>query len=245
MNFDELLDDEFCEPPKGVFDNVENIFPIIGCECNIVDDFSLGTGFFINETGYFLTAAHVLKNKKRSYKALINDEKYDFEVVYIEYIVSSKQVPPICRDLAICKISNFKKDISISYLFNSDFLVNQTVFFSGYRLINTPCKIDELEVLGKKFVYLYKLKSKDLKHESAIRITSISGNDILDNRLICSNTRSLNIEELHGMSGGPVYYEKSVFGMLIGDCYILSEYIVEKLNELKIDYKSDSNSINI
>jgi hypothetical protein len=43
--------------------------------------------------------------------------------------------------------------------------------------------------------------------------------------------------KLKGIDGGPVYYENEVYGMLIGDCYILSEYIVKKLKELNINYK--------
>ncbi len=237
MNFDEILDNKYQEPPTGVFDNIENIFPIIGFECNREDDFSSGTGFFINEKGYFITAAHVLKNKKQIYKVLIEDVKYDFEVIFIEYIDSNKQTPPICRDLAICKILNYHFNITLNYSFNSNFLVDKSVFFSGYRRINQPCKVDEIEVFHKKFVYLYKLTSNDLKSDSPIRAKTNNGEEFLDNRLICKNTRSLNIKEYHGMSGGPVYSEKSVFGMLISDSYILSDYIVEKLNELEIDYK--------
>ena len=84
MNFDELLDDEFREQSIGVFDNIENIFPIIGYEYNKIEEASLGTGFFINGNGIFLTAAHVLKNKEKYSYALINNEKYDIEIIFIE-----------------------------------------------------------------------------------------------------------------------------------------------------------------
>lgn len=233
----DFIDDHFAEPPKGVFDNIKNIFPIIGCIFNDNDDFSLGTGFFINENGYFITAAHVLKNKELFYKALISDVKYDFEVIYFEYTETSNQSPLICLDFAICKIIDFQLNIAINFYLNSEPLVNQVVKFSGYMRINQPHKVAEIEVFSEKSVYLYKLTSNDMKYDKPYREKTTNGEQLIDNRLICKNTRSFKIKEYHGMSGGPVYTDNCVLGMLISDSYILSEYIVEKLSELKIYFK--------
>lgn len=235
MDFDEMLDIEFQEQPTGVFDNVENVFPIIGCECNKIKEDSLGTGFFIKDDGVFLTAGHVLKDKSKSYFAIIKNEKYEFKVLFFEYPDSDNQETPICLDLAICQIIGLKINIPIVYSFFCNSLEDKKVFYSGYQGKNSQNIISSVETFNKYHAYLYKFSDNDKKLNSTD--SKIIVNGISDKRPICDNVKSLtNKREVKGMSGGPVYSEKNVFGMLIGDSYILSEYIVGKLNELKIDY---------
>lgn len=239
MNFEEMLDDEFKEAPIGVFDNIENIFPIIGCECNNIKEDSLGTGFFINDVGVFLTAGHVLKDKSKSYYAIIKNEKYKFKVLFSEYPDNGNQEPPNCCDLAICQIIGLKLNIPIVYSFVCNSLEDKKIFYSGYQGKNSQNIISSVETFNKYHAYLYKFSDNDEKLNDAERKLIVNGIEFFDKRAICDNVKSFKCKrKVNGMSGGPVYYDKNVFGMLIGDSYILSEYIVEKLNELKIDYKS-------
>lgn len=236
----DFIDEKFNEPPKGVFDNTENVFPIIGFGNDEPNDFSLGTGFFINENGYFLTAGHVVIDKTKSYFAIINKERYKFEIVFIEYVDKEKQDVPICRDLAICRLIDLNSTIpeDYSFIFNSD--EDKIVFYSGYQMKSLPSRITYVEIDDEKKVSLYKLKDKDIKLKEQQRKILVCNGEFSDKRPICDNVKSLKEERIvKGMSGAPIYFEKSVFGMLIGDCYILSEYIVEKLNKYKIQYKSE------
>jgi len=140
--------------------------------------------------------------------------------------------------LAICQIIDLKKIIPVVYSFSCNSLKNKKVFHSGYQGKNSQNIIASVEVFDKSYVYLYKFSDNDIKLNTAESKAIVNGIEISDKRSICENVKSLiNKRKVNGMSGGPVYSEKSVFGMLISDSYILSEYIIEKLNELKIDYK--------
>ena len=109
------------------------------------------------------------------------------------------------------------------------------MFYSGFMRRNSPNIIDAVRVFDNRYAYLYKFIDKDVKLNSVERMVFVNGEGISDKRPICDNVKSLtSAREVKGISGGPVYYGKSVYGMLIGDSYILSEYIIEKLNKLNI-----------
>ncbi len=238
MDIDDDLMDLFEEGSKKTIFEIklnEWIFPIIGKNCPDTGNPSSGTGFFVNNHGYFVTAGHVLKNKKQTYKAVIKGIEFDFKLVFIEYIDKDKQEPPLCKDLAIGKI-DIENEKIISCFFDTNNADGKTLNYSGYK--QEPPRI----ILKRELVYFYNYQATDEKLEEGRRLNNFNGADIIvDKRPICENTRSLKlIEGIHynGLSGGPVYFEKSIFGMFIGNEYIKSTYIIEKLKQLNISFNT-------
>ncbi len=236
MNEYDFIDKEFCNPQIGVFDNIEKLFPIIGRTHESYDDFSLGTGFLINEDGYFFTAGHVIYDTSRSYFIIVKDHHYKFEVVFLEHEEHSNLGNTICRDLAICKIIGLDFKIPVDYSFSLD-CDDKKVYYSGFQLKSSPTKIATIEITSSVYAYLYKLMDEDIKTCKPKKYVKTYNVDYTDYRPMCQNVKSFKTEKVvKGMSGGPVYSNTRVFGMLISNCYILSEYLVGKLYEYKIQY---------
>jgi hypothetical protein len=235
MNIDDLYSDIWDVEPSGIDNNSAEdekfwIFPIIGNEYIGSDNCNNGTGFFVNNDGYFITAGHVLKSDELTYKAIIDNKEFGFIILFKEYLGVCDQKLPICKDIAICKI---EIKLNIEYFLSTSYPKNKTLHFSGYSknpigtAINPTTQSD---------LYLNHCQSMDAK---ATKSRIIAGDE--DCRPICDNTRSLNLENeirYNGISGGPVYLGKSIYGMMIGKEYILSEYITQKLIELKITYNT-------
>lgn len=234
------MDDFFNEDLFDEDQNLKNdeikleewIFPIIGRSCGETNTVSLGTGFFINNEGYFVTAGHVLKKIEQIYKAVIDDNEYDFELIFIEYMIKESQNPPICKDLAICKLKNkIKKEIS--YVLDSNFSSGKILTLDGFSKQNYPGRATIGAQRTNQHFYRWVATAQDIKKQDPGEIK----NTDIDKRPYCKNTRSLVVKrELNGLSGGPVYDNTSIYGMLISNEYILSEYIIEKLDQLKIPF---------
>lgn len=232
MHIDDLYADILDEDPFEDNDNSKDddyqwLFPIKGYESSKNIFFDNGTGFFVNNTGYFVTAGHVLKNTELTYKAIINNLELDFDVIFREYVSVKCQDSQSCNDLAICKI-NIQKHVD--HYFDTNYPINKMVHFSGYsRGIINGIQINPIKIGDLYQQHCQGVDEKSIKPR------------IEDNRPICNNTRSLKLTEglrYGGLSGGPVYDGKSVYGMLIGSEYILSEYIIEKLHPLNIPFNT-------
>jgi hypothetical protein len=208
----------------------EWVFPIIGYKFgnNILSEY--GTGFFVNNEGYFITAGHVLQNNDLYFKAQIDGQLIDFEIVHIEYISKNEQRPPICKDFAICKMnfnSKFNCKLIQTYLEDGKISISGCTVKPVSKLTISPIKN------GDFYISMVKIKNEKLNSPRKLPEKE------LDYRPICKNTMSLILpEEIHydGMSGGPVYRANNIYGMFIGIEYIQTEYIIEKLNQFKIPF---------
>lgn len=69
----DIFEDNSNEKPEK--QNFENwVFPIIGRISSVDKIYSNGTGFFINNEGFFVTAGHVIENQTLAYKVFLNDK---------------------------------------------------------------------------------------------------------------------------------------------------------------------------
>lgn len=214
----------------------EWVFPIISRKFGESNLASFGTGFFINNEGHFITAGHVLGDSNKAYKAFINEKEYDFEILHIE---NTKKEPPICEDLAICIITNLESKTKYEHAFVENNINGENLYFSGYSLSKIfGCLIRTIWISENEILYLLTPNAHDEKIFEATRKVQIVGGEIIvDLRPICENVRSLVLKrDFNGLSGGPVYKDKSIYGMLIGKEYILSDYIVEKLKQFNIKF---------
>lgn len=115
--------------PRNLVDRVVLEFENIGLKVNLIErdeplKGSQGTGFFINESGYILTCAHVLGNEKEA-TIWANDKRYEADLI-------SKDDE---NDLAILKIRN--EDNNIYPLFfreKEKISLGESVYAMGYPL---------------------------------------------------------------------------------------------------------------
>jgi hypothetical protein len=235
MNIEELYGNVFGDNPIPQYENNNNevylkwLFPIVAKKSSEQTGFSKGTGFFVNNDGYFVTAGHVLKKSELAYFAIINNQEIEFKILYLEYLNIESQDGIVCRDLAICKLdlqSNYK-----NYLCEEDSNTS-SLDVSGYksqhqgRLAINPIKQREY------YLHTYSAKIELSKVEIKLKFTK-------DTRYKCTNTNSLTFDDglkYNGLSGGPVYLGKKIYGLLISNEYVLSSYIISKLDELGIKY---------
>lgn len=208
----------------------EWVFPILGYKGNDPNHSEYGTGFFVNNNGYFITAGHVLKNNDLCYKAQIAGQLLDIEVVYFEHISKNDQRPPICKDFAICRM-NYRPNIIFKLIQQQ--VITGKVNISGCTI--TPLSKLTINPVKNGNFYINMICAGAEKVNSPRDLPENS----LDYRPICENTMSLKLQEgihYNGLSGGPVYFENTILGMFIGFEYIQSNYIVEKLDQFKIPF---------
>jgi hypothetical protein len=225
--FDNLLDDEQVNEDENI-ELTNWIFPIISLKENGSIQYE-GTGFFVNNIGYFVTAGHVLNKKDSLFKAIVNGDEFEFEILHFE---NENKTPPICEDLAICSIKNFSIKLNLEHTLSDVIICNEVLTFSGYsNKINLDQIKKKVWIDANSSVNFYVNEAIDEKRSNSKR----SCGGISDLRYSCKNVRSLNINDHYfGLSGCPVYKNKIVYGLLISDDYILSKYIIEKLNALEI-----------
>lgn len=138
--------DFHCVPSKSKKDNVvkENN---INFDDDKIYDLGIGTGFFVNNKGNFLTNSHVVDNNCQSYKARVNE---NLEFFKISIISNDKK-----NDLIIGKIDSTKKTNYIK--FAKTISLGEDIFVAGFPLSNV-------------------LKSKTIKINKGI-VSSMSGAD--------------------------------------------------------------------
>lgn len=225
MNDDFILDwNDEIQPEE--FSPSDWIFPIIGKTKETTIVLETATGFYINNDGYFITAGHVLKNKELDFYAVIEEVEHSFLIIHEEHLEINDQ-KDICLDLAICKLN---LQVKMENKFCIDAPSVKMVSVSGYkRNPQSRISIQPIKQAGLYF-HTYSLE----KGLSNIDLKQKYSKDI---RYSCSNTNSLKLSDgvkFDGLSGGPVYLGKHIYGMLIGSEYICADYILSKLEEFGI-----------
>ena len=213
----------------------ETIFPILGflktdksCD-NLI---RLGSGFFINNSGNFISVAHNFnkyKNKETNEEyelncfAYIDNELLEIEILYYEYNRDENGCQ-IYKDLAIGHIaikSNILK-LQNDKLSNIDTLIGYSI-----RKLNYPifCEVHFKENL----FYLYEIP------------ISTTGNCLYINKIKIASFPNVlffkETEDLFGLSGCPVLNNDKIVGVLSSKCFIKREYFLEIINlKLNIEF---------
>lgn len=203
----------------------KRIFPILGflrTDLSHKDLIRLGTGFFINGKGHFFSVAHnFVKYKKPMSEeelnvdclAFIDGELHEIKIIHNEYNrYESDENDPDYKDFVIGKID---VDSSEEYIArNSD----KNVIVGYSKNILPHEQINQLDFNGNQFrLYEIPISITDnaLRH-NGIFITSFP------------NVLFFNVSDnLHGLSGGPVIYNKEILGVLSSKCFVKSDYLFQ------------------
>ncbi|MDE6019746.1 MAG: hypothetical protein K2H01_01935 [Ruminococcus sp.] len=187
----------------------------------------IGSGFLLNRDGLFISAAHNFKNKENTFFAVYDSKRYEIIEILNEYKKrdSYTEEDHECKDLYIGILKNFNP----SRDFNPGILSKE----------NTNC--DELRVEGYNSFqeapfHRYQYENTELYHK-LLRATKPNDNLIL---IGLRNSRENvlpfyipNSKKYGGLSGGPVFIGKQIYGCFIGDVFITSPYIICKLKEMR------------
>jgi hypothetical protein len=109
------------------------IFAIIGLKADKMDR-NIGTGFFINESGGFVTAAHTFKKAIEgwTYFAIINKSPVSLKPFYIEYSDLELQVAPTHQDLCLGCLTLEQPTEYLEFSLSKELAANDKLEFKGY-----------------------------------------------------------------------------------------------------------------
>lgn len=212
------------------------IFPILVYDSEGKNQVDTGTGFFINEMGYFVSAGHVFKNSKEKFFAEVGDLKLPIKIVYKEYLERDDQKTGEYRDLMFGKIIHELAGIAPLSL-ASNIASCQSFIAKGYskQIINEPNTTieelweDDVDSFSNELRY-YELPFRFMDNHIYFNPDQIFMNGF------CINMKGQN---MYGMSGGPVICNDLVSGVLVTtDNCVGSTYIMSKLKDLNIYFKS-------
>ena len=229
MEIDDLdIDDEYINVSSEMEDNCLAIYSH--------ENDSLGTGFIIDSDGTFLSAGHVFKDTSVENYAYYKNTKYKYDTIFLEYmpIDEYSKENEYCRDLFIGRLLDFheKVDNSFHLADSSSLKIKDSLFVIGYskhsNVIGTSQTIDNTTLYLNK-IHTALCSPSDIIQENKYRN--------MDLRLSMKNIRTIelnNIERFHGLSGGPVFRNKEIFGVFLADLFITSEYIMDILKNLVV-----------
>lgn len=186
----------------------------------------VGTGIIMSKDGIFISAAHNFKDKKKEYKILYQGQSYEFEILYEEYIKGK-------QDLAICIITKFD-----SYLLDGISLpkfgecknleIGSPVDVVGYKSIRCyACELlsEDRNTTGKSFY-------KHRVHKQIIN--ACNGQDRVEqdfNNEIMFYLDLRQTKYFGGFSGGPVYKDNLLYGIVLSNYFLKIDYILDKIKQ--------------
>lgn len=193
-----------------------------------------GSGVVINDNGIFISAGHIFKNEKDKFKAWLNDQIFEIEILYKEYDNEKS-------DFLIGKLKDFQSIRFCELPIIKDcgnLLIGNTVYVTGYkrkRIITT----DLLRRINieKEFDLLKQ------RQESEVFGTNQTEKDIpIILQWNCLTWRKFTYHgkedmKFMGFSGAPVYNKDELYGIVLSNYFLKSDYIMTKLDEFKIDYR--------
>lgn len=226
MTIDDLdIDDEYI---KVLSEIGNNCLAIYSHEGN-----SLGTGFIIGSDGTFLSAGHVFKTVSVGKYAYYKNTKYNYEGIFLEYLPRDvySERSQYCRDLFIGKLLDFHEEIDASFrlMDSSSLKIKDSLFVMGYSRFNSFSGASQ--TIDNRTLYLNKIR---VVLCAPYDITQKDRHRDMDRRIGMKNVKTIqldNLERYHGLSGGPVFRNKEIFGVFIADLFITSEYIMDILKK--------------
>ena len=185
----------------------------------------IGSGFLVNKDGLFISAGHNFKNKENTFFAVYGTNRYEIIEILNEYKKrdSYTEKDLYCKDLYIGILKNFHP----SNDFNPGTL-------SSENINSSELKVEGYNTLQEAPFHKYLYENTELYH----KLLRASKPDANLNATGLRNSRENvlpfylpNPKKYGGVSGGPVFVDKKIYGCFIGDVFIKTSYILSKLQE--------------
>lgn len=194
-----------------------------------------GSGVLINNNGVFISAAHIFKNENNILRAWFDDQIYEIEIIYKEYESEKydfllgilKDFQP-CR---FCELPILKDCVNLSF--------GSSVYVSGFkrtRVITTDL-IKRIHIDDHQYELIKQRKESKIVdfHITQKNIPIVLRGDCLSWREFTCHAK--DDMKFSGFSGGPVYFKDKLYGVVLSNYFLKSDYIMKKLDNLHIDYR--------
>lgn len=226
--FDDIDDFDIISPKEISDEDAISKFCIAILDTN---DKNIGSGVIITPQGIFVSVAHNFKMSDVAidYGAFYNNQHYEIEILYKEYEFGK-------TDLVIGCLKNFiPTEVDIDQyplLIPCEHLsVGDKVIISGFKSLELP----DAEIL-ENFTF------KPGRNLSKQRISKqIPKPDVSQEIVLKGYEGNAQVymeregaEKYEGFSGGPVYDDQNLYGIVISHFFLKSSYIYCKLLELGI-----------
>lgn len=185
-----------------------------------ISDTYIGTGTLIDNLGMFISVAHNFNNVGYAYKAYYNNKVYEIRTLVMEYD------PERCKDMFIGELIDFTEyDIKLLPLAEQPVDYDSEIMICGFksrRIAQNPFK-ECIEITDKLEIQQYITKARVIDKEQWLKLLNgkISPRENDD---VCQYI-DINTSMYKGLSGGPLYSNNGIHGILIGDVYLPVEYI--------------------
>lgn len=229
--FDDELDDidEYVEIPQTIKDGrgLKECIHICRQKNEVLE--RIGTGFIVNDKGVFLSAGHNFKDTSFKYFGVHDSKQYEIEKLFSEYLDPEEynSDDTICKDLFVGKLIHFTPPSNfIPGILSREKVNIHNLIAEGYNLKYDPQSIEYLYQDVKSF---YKKVYNGLDMPKEILV--------MDTRTTMNNVGHFYLktpDKYKGISGGPVFIKNKIYGVFIGNVYIKSGYVLDKLKELDI-----------
>lgn len=190
----------------------------------------IGSGFLLNRDGLFISAGHNFKNKENIFFAVYDSKRYEIIEILNEYKKrdSYTEEDHDCKDLYIGILKNFHPSSD----FNPGMLSTENVNYDELR-------VEGYNTFLEAPFHRYQYENTELYHK-LLRASKPNANlNVIGLRNSRENVLPFympKFEKYRGVSGGPVFVDKNIYGCFIGDVFIKASYIIAKLNEMRIKY---------
>lgn len=179
---------------------------------DVVTNVYIGSGILISNQGLFISAAHNFNDVGHACGAFFNSKLYKIKTLFIEYDQDS------IKDLFIGELVNYDQyDFAIVPLANSERIAEEKELkVCGYKSkdITAPPINKGIKISDKLYVNQY----CPTVHIVAPEIRQKISKSVL-------NGVDIDVRKYKGLSGGPIYGEYGIYGILKGNLYLTSEYI--------------------
>lgn len=189
---------------------------------------AIGSGVLINDKGLFISAAHNFNKEENDImKAYFDGKQYDINIIHKEYEQG------IC-DLCIGTLVGFESDEYVDCtfpVFGGAFplRVGSELTIAGYKKL----KLRETENLGvvNPIDNLCVTKQRFNSDVQAPDSVQKSLQKELGNRVVFFLKRD-GVEKFKGFSGGPVYQDNTIYGIVVSHYFLKSDYIKSMLERI-------------
>lgn len=229
MDIDDLFDELDDRPQFSEMDS------IISKQCIAIHsgDTYIGSGVLLNWDGVFITVAHNFKNASLPYNAFFAGRDYTIELIFAEYDVET------CKDFYVGRLKDFEQNqVDRTKLVGFSAIHGPHLKVCGYKSkwINCPLITEDIHITDNLYVNQYVTQTNLITKENWLnlpgrRVSPRAKDDKC-------NYIDINTDKFKGLSGGPVYSENGLHGLLVGDVFLLSQYVIAILSKFQIQYNS-------
>lgn len=220
MNTCEIYDDIDCEYIEQEISKEDSVSEYCIAIFDATNQKPIGSGIIIDSNGHFITAAHNFKKEKCMIKAFFDGQVYEIETLYIEYERGA-------RDLFIGKLVQFNSDKyqGCSFPKLDDIVqlkVDDELCVAGYKGVKLrgTDNLGVINPIGNLHLTKQRFNSNVTKPDAVQKM--------LQNDLECPITFFLEregAEKYKGFSGGPVYSDGKILGIVISHYFLNADYI--------------------